>query len=1157
MSETLNERDDRLAGLLTEALDTYRSHGTVDLAAWQARHPDVAAELPELLDTLRNLETAVEDWKRITSSETRVYRPGTEGAAGLGLAPAAVVPERIGRYRVLGRIGQGGMGTVYRAEDPQLERVVAVKVPRFEGPEHLRETAAKRFLREARAAAQVRHPHVCPIHDVGEQDGVPYVVMEYVEGQSLADRLAGHRRYEDPAEAVRLVRQVAEALEAVHARGLIHRDLKPGNILLDTARGAILTDFGLARSQQDGEHLTADGALLGTPAYMAPEQVSKTVGPVGPWTDLYSLGVVLYQMLTGRLPFEGQALELLYSVAHETPDAPSKSRPDLDPSLEGIVLRAMARRPDERYRSAREFADALEHWSASASRTPPAASAEGPPSGKPAAAVVRAALPDGSAVTVTLEGGVARPGKMNVRIQEQRGRKKRRLLVVSVTLALALLAVVLGLSVRYEMKADPKAEAARQKAPAEAARQAEAKTPSVQLVVVKGQALYQQHEYDKAIEQFNEALRLSPNSAAALACRAEAYLALHEPDKARADAEQAIRLEPTHAVAWTTRGHAHAAAKAYDAALADFTEALRLQEQLVRDHPNAAQYQADLAGVYNSRGFAHSQQKAYDAAIQDYTRAIQLDPKFALAFVNRGTSRLAKKEYDLAIADCTEAVRLDPALPSAYFYRADAYGKKGDRARADADWALAVKLDPKLGPAHADRKSVGTLPLPVTPSPERSPAAPTPSPVAIPPVPRGVAAEAGSIERELLNHVPNTLGFLRERGYHHVGVLKFRVKKADEDEASDNVGPLNQSLATRLELALVLANDDKNPVGVLRDASLVASLIPKSNHLIKEGRQVLFGPKYPPAWGSDTPVEADAFLSGGVRFSPDLRVMQIRFHIFAKDGNVYTTDEPFFVTCDPGVLIEAGESFLVRGGLKGDEPLDPAKAIDAAVALRKQQVLPPLLDKENAPVSLEVRYDDMPVMVQYRDGKFQVPEAKEGQRVSFTIRRQAAADQRLGIVLKVNGQNTILRERLPDAQCRKWVLEPDVAALTVDHIQTDDKEDKGEIQAPAVPKTPPGEIRYTADVGTISLVVFREARGKSKAPAAGSEDLAALARAGFPKDKAKDLAALKEQLHKDGGLENAAQGLAVPANPGEGLRPVEFRADPTPLMAITITCQRP
>src|SRR5262249_29241004 len=161
----------------------------------------------------------------------------------------------------------GGMGTVYRAEDPQLSRVVALKVPRIEGPQHFREVAGKRFLREARAAAGVRHPHVCSIHDVGEHESVPFVVMDYVAGRSLADRLAETPRFEDVGAAVALVRQVAEALAAVHAQGLVHRDLKPANILLDADGRAILTDFGLARYLEDAEPLTVQGTLVGTPAY--------------------------------------------------------------------------------------------------------------------------------------------------------------------------------------------------------------------------------------------------------------------------------------------------------------------------------------------------------------------------------------------------------------------------------------------------------------------------------------------------------------------------------------------------------------------------------------------------------------------------------------------------------------------------------------------------------------------------------------------------------------------------------------------------------------------------------------------------------------------------------------------------------------------------
>lgn len=279
------------------------------------------------------------------------------------------MPERIGRYRILARLGAGGMGTVYKAQDAQLQRVVAVKVPHFSTPRPDKTQVVQRFLREARAAAQIRHDNVCPIYDVGEHDGWPYVVMAYESGQALSSRLAAQARVYDPVEAVKIIRQVADALQAVHEHGIIHRDLKPGNILIGSDGRAVLTDFGLARPGNDTEHLTAEGALLGTPAYMAPEQAHGEIAQLGPATDIYSLGVVLYQMLTGRLPYEGPVLTLLHKIGHgEFPD-PSSLRRDLDPALVAIITRAMSARPQDRFASARALGDALDDWSRSRQAT--------------------------------------------------------------------------------------------------------------------------------------------------------------------------------------------------------------------------------------------------------------------------------------------------------------------------------------------------------------------------------------------------------------------------------------------------------------------------------------------------------------------------------------------------------------------------------------------------------------------------------------------------------------------------------------------------------------------------------------------------------------------------------------------------------------------
>jgi tRNA A-37 threonylcarbamoyl transferase component Bud32 len=457
MSQPESQRDAEISQLLDEALRELRQRGAIDTASYEARRPDLADELNGLLETLRAVDTAVEDWRLVpTAAETTHDDPHSHAAA---TRPVPPVPASIGRYEIREQLGAGGMGTVFRAFDPQLQREVAIKVPKFSGPEAHQAVARQRFLREARAAAPIRHEHVCPIHDVGEHDGLPYVVMAYVAGKSLAERLADGQRFEDVREAVALARQVAEALAVVHGHGLIHRDLKPGNILLDRDGQAVLTDFGLARSRDDSEHLTADGTLLGTPAYMAPEQASPTLGPAGPWTDVYSLGVVVYQMVTGRLPFEGPSLEVIYQIVHEPPPPPSRFRADLDPGLEAAILKAMARPASERYPSGRELADALARWADRVPDAPAAAPTTSlSPGARPPETVVRAGLPDGSAVTVTVRhDGPTPPRQVKVTVAEDepKARKRRRRLVVSVAILVAgfLLAVTLLQVQRWDREA--------------------------------------------------------------------------------------------------------------------------------------------------------------------------------------------------------------------------------------------------------------------------------------------------------------------------------------------------------------------------------------------------------------------------------------------------------------------------------------------------------------------------------------------------------------------------------------------------------------------------------------------------------------------------------------------------------------------------------
>jgi uncharacterized protein (TIGR03067 family) len=272
----------------------------------------------------------------------------------------ALPAKTIGRFELRNVLGSGAFGKVYRAFDPQLGREVALKVPLSSTVESEKERA--KFLKEARSAANINHPNVCQIHEVGEAVGRPYIVMALVRGQSLADTLKTRKEPLPEKQAALVVRKIALALAAAHDSGIVHRDLKPANVMFDRERRDIVVmDFGLARGPRLGDvHGTQSGVIMGTPAYMSPEQArgdSKGVGPAG---DIFSLGVILYELLTGTRPFTGTATEVLGKILHVEPERPSAVRPGVDPRLETICLKAMAKDTAARFASMKEFAAALD-----------------------------------------------------------------------------------------------------------------------------------------------------------------------------------------------------------------------------------------------------------------------------------------------------------------------------------------------------------------------------------------------------------------------------------------------------------------------------------------------------------------------------------------------------------------------------------------------------------------------------------------------------------------------------------------------------------------------------------------------------------------------------------------------------------------------------
>ncbi|HEY2006566.1 MAG TPA: protein kinase [Solirubrobacteraceae bacterium] len=260
-----------------------------------------------------------------------------------------------GRYRLEARIGAGGMSTVYRAMDQTLERQVAVKLMNREvaGDSDLLE----RFRREARAVAQLSHPHIVGVIDAGEDDHRPYIVFEYVEGETLKERIRRLGRL-PVSEAVAYSIEIARALGAAHARHIVHRDVKPQNVLIDEEGSAKVTDFGIARTMEE-DGLTADGRVIGTTDYVSPEQALGR--PVTGQSDLYSLGVVLYEMLTGEVPFmgESQVAVAMKHVREELPDVQLK-RPEISAALASIVDTATAKREEDRYADDAELIADLE-----------------------------------------------------------------------------------------------------------------------------------------------------------------------------------------------------------------------------------------------------------------------------------------------------------------------------------------------------------------------------------------------------------------------------------------------------------------------------------------------------------------------------------------------------------------------------------------------------------------------------------------------------------------------------------------------------------------------------------------------------------------------------------------------------------------------------
>jgi choice-of-anchor C domain-containing protein len=353
--------EDRVQAALKEYLEQVDCGDAVDRDEFLAQRPEVAEELRSFIDAEEQLRKLAQPNERESTSTQSFAVHGQETIAPQGPArrpsEGSALKQQFGRYRIVRPLGKGAMGMVYLAEDTQLLRQVALKTPHFE--QEPTPDLLERFYREARAAANLRHPNICPVHDVGQIEGTHYISMAFIDGHPLSAFIRAKPQPE--RQILIVVRKLAQALVEAHERGIVHRDLKPANIMVDKRNEPIIMDFGLARKleREQSVRITQSGMLIGTPAYMSPEQIEGEPDKVGPASDQFSLGVILYELLTGQLPFRGSLSAVMAQIITRDPTPLSQLRPDLDLRIEALCQKMMAKDRGKRFPSLAAVAEEI------------------------------------------------------------------------------------------------------------------------------------------------------------------------------------------------------------------------------------------------------------------------------------------------------------------------------------------------------------------------------------------------------------------------------------------------------------------------------------------------------------------------------------------------------------------------------------------------------------------------------------------------------------------------------------------------------------------------------------------------------------------------------------------------------------------------------
>jgi tetratricopeptide (TPR) repeat protein len=689
---------ENFAEILDEYLRALEVGNPPDREALLARHPELEEELKAALLGIDFVHVAA---PRLAPEEQADALPG----------------RSLGDYRLLRELGRGGMAVVYEAEQVSLARRVALKVLPFAAvldPKQL-----QRFKNEALAAAHLRHPNIVPVYGVGCDRGVHFYAMQYVDGQSLAmairdmkrgstgegpkSPISSHGSHREAAYirmAAALGVQAAEALDHAHQLGIVHRDVKPGNLLADLAGTLWVTDFGLASSIKDVS-LTITGELLGTLRYMSPEQALAKRAPVDHRTDVYSLGATLYELLTLEPAFPGDDVHrVMQNIALEEPVLPRRLNPALPRDLETVVLKAMSKDPGSRYATAQEMADDLTRFLENQ-----------PIEAKRPGLIRRAAkwslrhrtLVAATVVLLLLStAGLATGTALLLREQAETA---SALESSEANLELALKA--LDQIYVDEAEGHPQIrkglphdllkrglgfyqEFARQNAHNQDVAHSMGRAHHRASLIFRGlgQEDRAKEALDRAISNYREAIRLEPDITMAHLNLGTALDDKGDPDGAIASYREAIRLEPDLARAHGMLGKVLLDRGDQDGAIASCREAIRLEPDLARAH-----------GILGDSLLAKGDP---DGAIASYREALRLEPDYAVAHSGLGNALSRKGDPDGAIASHREALRLEPDYAKAHYNLGIALAHNGDPDGAIASFGEAIRLKPDFAEAHGN-----------------------------------------------------------------------------------------------------------------------------------------------------------------------------------------------------------------------------------------------------------------------------------------------------------------------------------------------------------------------------------------------------------------------------------------------------------------------